>query len=607
MPATIGAGITWALGASSLGAASLGIGTLTVNTIVGSAFLVGAEIGLQSALAPSVKAQQQQIVTRQSVPARRNWYGRNKASGPLAFQQSKNGNLYQVILLANHQIRFVEHWIGDRQVTLDGDGKVTAPDSMHRGGETVFQVITHDGADDQAADALLMSVFPDLWTANHRLRGIAYVVLVQYGVRAKEFTSFYPGGPQNYRAVFDGKRICDLTSETQRWDLPDGDGDAFEPWDFGNDNGANVLWDFHLSADGMRLPSAAMVPALADWKNEANEAAQLVDLKAGGQTARWRLAGGYDLTDAPKTTLGKMLLAVDGDVFTRGDGAVSCRLGRWEDPTVTIDDAALIGFSLPKGAGPLRVANQIRATFIDPNNDYQSIEAQPWRDEDDISFRGLKDADPLDLSWCQIHNQARRVMKIWSYRKNPERAGPITTNLVGLKLFTERRLRLKTTRRPIDMTCEITDSFGLDLTTMQISTKVSAITSAAYAFNAATEEGSVPAPDSLAQDGGIEVPQNVVAAGSGSTIAVSCDAPLDRTDLQFHAEYSPDDTVWTTIAIADGAYSGTTPTIAYGTYSVRTWFSAPAGASSEYVTVDGVVVGTESPDPPTGTITPVSE
>jgi hypothetical protein len=89
------------------------------------------------------------------------------------------------------------------QITVDY--KVSATRSHVRVGK-------HLGADDQAADAYLMSVAPAQWTSDHRLRGHAYVVLTL----DLEFQQFQ-GGPPGVTFDVSGKKVLDTRTGLTAW------------------------------------------------------------------------------------------------------------------------------------------------------------------------------------------------------------------------------------------------------------------------------------------------------------------------------------------------------------------------------------------------------
>jgi hypothetical protein len=609
MPASLGAAIVsaaYAVAGSTAAAAAATsatviVGSVTVAGAVGTIALGALEFGLTSLISgPGQKSAAQQFTVRQPVPSRRRYYGKDKAGGVHAFLRSNgNGSLFDLVLVATHEVEFLEHWIGDRRVTLAGGGDVIAPPSMTRDywGSGVFAIDVQTGLDDQLANARLISNFPVLWTTAHRLQGIANILLVQRSVKQTDFTKYYPGGAQPYRGVIHGDRVWNGTDPEQNID-------DRSTWNLGYDNAAWVIFDYLTHKDGMRLPRAAVLPSLAKWQYAATVSDQSVPLLAGGTDRRYRIDGGYDLPTAPKDVLKAFSDSCDGWLAMQADGSIALEVGEWQAPSVTITQDHIRSFSLPKGLGPLRTANEIRATFTDPNNDYQPVEALPWRDEADISARGTVIDRQIDLTYCPSHNQARRMMKIAASRANPERAGTITTDLFGLNALGERRIHVTIKRRgrpTIDLDMDVT-SFKIDMATQSCIIGVSAADSAVYEFDAATEEGVIPAPNPGSTGGDIEVPTGVMVTSTDGTLTASCDVPTDRQDLQFHAEYTiHSGSVWTIIPVAIGAYTGTSGSLPKNSYDVRVWFTTQDGAASEYVEVDGVDVGgVAAPSSPTG-------
>ncbi len=85
MAAVIGASITAALSLEAVGTTVI-IGSITVNAVIGALVLTGVEFGVSQLLAPSQKASQQQVTTRQAIPSRRRYYGLTGTAGSLEWK-----------------------------------------------------------------------------------------------------------------------------------------------------------------------------------------------------------------------------------------------------------------------------------------------------------------------------------------------------------------------------------------------------------------------------------------------------------------------------------------------------------------------------------------
>lgn len=182
--------------------------------------------------------------------------GRARVGGHVFFRGSVGENKEKFVMalaIAGHEIDGIEqYWLNDVAVTLDGDGWVqTEPYSIPRresrmvagteappeaipgtafvsyggvdGGDpfTTYQVEVFDskarirtylGTADQSADAQLRSDFPDLWTADHRARGVAYLVVEFF----YDETAF-PSGLPNVSATIRGARCFDPRTGLTAW------------------------------------------------------------------------------------------------------------------------------------------------------------------------------------------------------------------------------------------------------------------------------------------------------------------------------------------------------------------------------------------------------
>ena len=185
--------------------------------------------------------------------------GKVRKGGYILFRDSCGGykdRFVMVIALANHEIEGVEsYYLNDQKVTLDSQGFVmtspydlSATETVTVGGHivptdmapgttythivtneeggtydaTVYQRLKSDdsnarirlytGTQTQTADARLMSLFPGVWTANHTLTGIAYLI-VEYIYNETSF----PSGMPTVTAVVKGAKVYDPRSGLTAW------------------------------------------------------------------------------------------------------------------------------------------------------------------------------------------------------------------------------------------------------------------------------------------------------------------------------------------------------------------------------------------------------
>jgi hypothetical protein len=190
-----------ALGATILGAAA---GTITFATVA-VGFLAQTAIGLAlNALAPKPKfgsgPRGYNVTQRGSALDHQIIYGEARVGGAILYDGTTGENnkfLHRVIGFAGHEVEsFSAIYINDEEVTLDTNGNVTSP-SRYDG---LVRINTHLGASDQLADPDLVDEIPE-WTAQHRLRGIAYMY-----VRLKFDQDAFPNGVPEITAKIKGKK-----------------------------------------------------------------------------------------------------------------------------------------------------------------------------------------------------------------------------------------------------------------------------------------------------------------------------------------------------------------------------------------------------------------
>jgi hypothetical protein len=496
MAETIGFLILTAVSAET----AFGAATVAVATIIGTGVLVGGAYTVNLAMTPDPEEKTPsdgQITTKQPIPPRRRHYGRVKLAGPLMFVEPLSGyggppQLDQVIAL-NHGLvdGFEECWLNEYLAVLDnpisaGGGSVI---SVVGAGPEVFAsfvgVTVEFGTDDDDGFDFLHSNFPTIWDASHQGKGIAKALMRTAEPVAEEFTTVYPGGqPPVMRFVLRASRVWDPRL------AQDKDDPATWTW---TTNPVLIALDYHRHPDGMRLAHLDGVlftsAALAeDWIPAANICDEAIALAAGGTEPRYRASGGYDLpTAAPKDVLGAIFATCDGQVYQRADGAIGVRVGKTVAPTVTIGSDHILAYDgFRKGGNAFTAVNEITAQYTSPPNDYQTSDAAAWRDEADISERGQVLSSNISLYWVSSHSQARRLMKIEMYRRNPEWSGRIVTDLYGLNAYNERFINLQIGELGITGSFEIT-SFEIDAGAGTCAIGVSAMVQTAYDWTTGEE------------------------------------------------------------------------------------------------------------------------
>lgn len=437
-------GITAAFGAGG----ALASGTL-LGGLARTAIGIGLSLLARKLLAPKPKPSQNKTEVRQAIPPRSFSYGRLRVSGPLAFRQAVDNNLYKIVLISSREIDGIEQlYLHDRPVEVDGsDQVVTAPYVI--AGTSRSRLTTHLGTDDQTADAMMMAAWPDDWTSDHRLRGIAYIAAeFEATLNAENFSKVYPQGEPEVSALIRASKVYDPRLD----DTVDGGVGAHrdddpDTWEW-SDNAALCVLDYLTHSDGYARPIAKIdLPsfmAMADLCDEA------VPLLAGGTEARYRVATTVYLTEQRKEVLGRLLEACDGRIYRTVAGLYGIRGGQWVAPTVTLDadegHILAIEFAEPDG---IQRYNKIVIQFLSPPHNYVEQECDPWLDQDDIDANGEK-SEQLDLTQVPSYTQARRLAKIQFARDNPDWLVTAQTNFAGLDCISEETATLDFAEMLID-------------------------------------------------------------------------------------------------------------------------------------------------------------
>lgn len=263
MPAAIAWGVA-ALGAAAGGV--LGATLIMYSTQIAAAVLLGGMLAYSGsqkrkaerrAIAQYNAAQVDRLVNVASTVAPRELVlGRVRKGGHVFFRGSVGQyreKFVMLIALADHEIDGVERiYLNDVPVDLDADGYVTtAPYMLTRRvsgfvalsesppanaipgttyvhyasesdpGSVVYQyevneskarILIFTGSPDQAAAADVVTSFPELWTAEHRARGVAYLHCEFW----YDETAF-PSGLPNVTAIVRGARCFDPRTGTNAW------------------------------------------------------------------------------------------------------------------------------------------------------------------------------------------------------------------------------------------------------------------------------------------------------------------------------------------------------------------------------------------------------
>lgn len=409
----VGAGYMLFAGAGSLG-------------FFGRNFLVNAGLALLGRLlnggggGPSDSAQQslndqgRTTYFRETVAPHQYIYGETRCSGPLVYVETtgaKNIYMHKIIAFAAHEVdSFSYFYLNDEIVTLDANGFVTNARWV-KGGKKLIRIRTHNGTDNQAADAALVGE-STLWTADHRLQGIAYAY-----VRLEFDQDKFADGVPQISAVIKGKKVYNPKTGATAW----------------SDNPALCLRDYLL--DTRRGLGALSNEIDEDYFRDAQDVCdETVQLASGGTEKRYTTNGVFNAQQTPKQVIEIITGSMAGQ-FWYSEGEFRCNAAKWRTPSVIIDEDDLRGpVSIQTKNSRQSTTSGVKGIHVSAADAYQQVDYAPVSsqvfvdDDNDTEVRYQE----LPLPVTVTSSMAQRIAKTVLYRSREQLS---LKAQVGMKAF----------------------------------------------------------------------------------------------------------------------------------------------------------------------------
>ena len=475
---------------SFIGAAAAGGTVLAVTTAaiqIGAAFAVGALA--QAFLTPKAargRAADRQFIQKAPIVPRVRHYGRVMVSGAQMFCEASGSKLYRVLVHGDGKIDAIEeHWLDDLQIELDGNGDVTTNEFVV-GGVSRVHVETWLGGDEGKHYATLQTVFPE-WDQSHRGKGMHHSLTVFTQVAAEQMGDVFPKFENTvYKVliraalVFDPREVAHDPEDAGTWE-----------W---SKNPALCIMDYLRHESGLQVPYDWIGPELTAWEDAADACDVAYDLKDGGTEPRFSISGSYGFDERRVDVLNDMLLTCDGRLMLGANGGLRLSVPGADTATVTITDSMIIEYEAGSGNEAPDTATVVKATYLDPDNQYTEAEAQPWVNGPLVPLIG-ETTVTANLNMVPSHAQARRLMKVAAARLAPDWRGRLRLNLYGLVALGERYLHLQITEMDLDIQIEVeTIEFviGSDSTVIGLDVTWVSVKDSDFSWNPSTEEGTPP-------------------------------------------------------------------------------------------------------------------
>ena len=383
----LAAGMGLAVGTFAYAAVSA-LGATAISSVLGGALGLNKRPKMPAFTTAATDRQQ---MIRSAVATRQIVYGQCVVSGPIVFASSSgtdNLYLHLVIPLAGHEVESIDDvWFGEEKVgALDVDGNVTA--GRFSGW---MRIKKHLGAADQLADADLDSESSE-WTADHRLRGIAYIyVRLKWDKEQK----VYPYGLENIKALVKGKKLYDPRTSTTAW----------------SDNWALCMRDYLASSYGLRATSGEIDDnAIIAAANLSDESVTKPDATT---EARYTCNGTVDTGSTPMSNLQALLTAGAGRlIYTQG--LYVLQGGAYATPTITLAEYDLRGpLAVRARTARQDLVNRVRGTYVSPQNFWQPADFPPIGNSTyEVQDGGEQITKDIELPYTISTFTAQRLAKI---------------------------------------------------------------------------------------------------------------------------------------------------------------------------------------------------
>ncbi|MBY5585318.1 hypothetical protein [Rhizobium leguminosarum] len=447
---------------------------------------------------------------KQSVPSLPIVLGRVKKAGDYVFLEESNGTAFHIIVTAGHRVQgFVQHYLHDEAVSIDGSSIVYSPDHFVDDGDHFVVIDTRLGLPAENAYSSVVGEFPSIWSNNHRGDGLASIMMYCATAPSKKYLNIYPNQMPEHSAVIDGMRLYDprtgLTAYSRNIAL-------MRLWHLTSPYGGK------LSLSDMYLP---------DWMNAANVCDQIVTNRSGGSDRRY-WGGMWFRANSDPIEVGRILdQAAEMVVYERADGKIGVHAGEYVAPTKLFDRRNIISFGLNANVDPSTSVLAVRGRFTDPSDLYNTNDAaiygNPYVGED------TERTTTVENVAVQTHNHIQRMQKLAYIRRNAPRVSITAHYDVDNDPSYDRFVRVQYSPKLSDAIIEITSKVTISLSNMTVTFSGIVVPADLYDFNALTEEGSPGSSIVVIPHAGAPVPtgfsvviqQEVVSGGSTAAYALA--------------------------------------------------------------------------------------
>lgn len=484
--------------------------------LAGAAYLVSAAFAPQKPEAP--KPEDGKFNLKQSVPPLVYVLGRNKKGGDYAFLEEKGGTAHHITVWAAHHIKgFVDHWLHDEAVTLDGAGFVVGPGHFN----SKVQIKTRRGDNASTAYGEVTAEFPTIWGADHRGDGLATVYMAVQSVKSEDLQKTFPSHMPQHTVVGEGHDgLIDPRTGNPGY----------------SENLANFRY-WHLTHPvGGKLTRAEMYDP--DWAHAAGVCDQIVLNRTGGSEPRYHGGLWFRANNDP-VQIGRLMdQAAEMVLYERPDGKIGVHAGEDVTPDIRLTANDIVSLSYDPNKRRASNVLAVRGRFTDPAKGFNTVDAaiygSPYPTDDERT-------KAVENQAVQRHNHMARMQKLAWLRANAPRVKAVAHYEPAREVPYRRFVRMHLPPKLTEAVIEVIGRPTLSLRNLTYEFEGIVVPPNLFAFNAATEEGEPGASVLPVERDNVPAPVNFELVirqedvGGGSTAAFG-EATFDFQNATFQYE-----------------------------------------------------------------------
>ena len=354
-----------------------------------------------------------------------NAVGRVRLGGLKAFGNTVEDRRYRLTLHCKGETDgYEEFFLGEREVIADhtGDGAVSSFPWQDDLGTWAY-IKTKFGTDSETSWSDLQTDFSEIWTPDHRARGIAQSLtkFVNPGLATEKYLQLYQGGVPDVSVTKRvGKNVYDPRTETSQW----------------TENG--ILNALHILV--RTYPEFSLADIDLDFISDEADRADATIATLAGNVARSRCSGVWSSETARGDNLQTVLDSI-GALIEPRSGGEKFGLRLYDDvPTAetTVYLRNIVSITWQSGPQGVERPNICRVKYYSPERNYEMAEIDltgiAWaRIDDEITAYGEKYFD-VNLPFCMNSGQAQRRAR-QKFALARADSGINKTNMAGLAVW----------------------------------------------------------------------------------------------------------------------------------------------------------------------------